>query len=82
MRKHEEMSSHTSCFNKANPTEMIFVLLARDESAPVAIEAWCNERVRLGKNKESDKQIVEARQCAQTMREERASIKEQCNGNP
>lgn len=46
---------------------MVFVLLSRDAAAPFAIRAWADERVRLGKNTETDPQIVEARACADTM---------------
>ena len=54
----------------AHPQEMVFVLLSRDAAAPFAIRAWADERVRLGKNAETDEQIVEARACARTMEEE------------
>jgi hypothetical protein len=49
---------------------MVFVLLGRDTAAPFAIRAWADERVRLGKNVETDAQIVEARACADTMANE------------
>jgi hypothetical protein len=45
----------------------LFVLLSRDAAAPVAIRAWVAERLRLGKNTETDQQIVEALACARTM---------------
>ena len=51
----------------AHSEEMVFVLLSRDIAAPVAIRAWVAERLRLGKNVESDAQIVEALACATTM---------------
>ncbi len=54
----------------AHDEEMVFVLLSRDAAAPVAIRAWVAERIRLGKNVESDDQIVEAIQCAETMESE------------
>ena len=47
--------------------EMVFVLLGRDPAAPMAIYHWCAERIALGKNKEGDEQIIEARACADTM---------------
>jgi hypothetical protein len=71
MRKKEEERISTSCLNKAKPDEMIFVLLGRDQAAPFAIRIWATERIRLGKNKRTDRQIVEALHVAQTMEEER-----------
>lgn len=73
MRKGDEMNRPGSCLNKAGVREMIFVLLARDAAAPVAIRAWCDERVRLGKNKPDDPQITEAMECAGVMERERDS---------
>ncbi len=62
----EEVEPH-SCFNRANPDEMVFVLLARDPAAPVAIRAWIEERIRIGKNKREDGQIIEAEKCIEIM---------------
>lgn len=67
MRKHLELSDPNSCINRATPSEMVFVLLARDLAAPVAIRAWIAERIRLGKNKPTDAQILDAEECALTM---------------
>jgi hypothetical protein len=67
MRKKDETSHKHTCLAHAHPEEMVFVLLSRDAAAPIAIRAWVNERLRLGKNVESDDQIVEALACAQTM---------------
>jgi hypothetical protein len=64
MLKHEEQSDPDSCFNKANENEWVFVLLGRDRAAPVAIRAWIQERIRLGKNQPTDLQILEAEQTA------------------
>ena len=63
MIKKEEVDVKSSCWNKAKPEEMLFVLLARDESAPVAIRAWIEDRIKTGKNKADDPQIVEAQKC-------------------
>jgi hypothetical protein len=60
MRKKDELSDPTSCLNKAHDNEWLFVLLGRDAAAPVAVRAWIEERIRLGKNKPDDEQIVEA----------------------
>jgi hypothetical protein len=67
MLKRNEFSDPSSCFNKATDDELIFVLLARDAAAPVAIRAWVAERMRLGLNRVLDKQLAEALDVAQTM---------------
>jgi hypothetical protein len=68
MRKKQELSEPSSCLNRATETEMLFVLLGRDTAAPHAIEAWCAERIRQGKNELSDSQIQGAYACAMAMR--------------
>ena len=73
MRKNEELTNPESCLNKAKPGEKIFVLLGRDVAAPAAIQAWINERIRLGKNQPSDSQIQEAMCCAVEMIRERVN---------
>jgi hypothetical protein len=70
MRKKEETSRKDTCLAHAHPEEMVFVLLGRDPAAPMAIYHWCAERIALGKNKEGDEQIVDARACADTMLKE------------
>jgi len=60
MRKKDELTSPSSCLNKAREDEWLFVLLGRDAAAPAAVRAWIEERVRLGKNTRTDPQIVEA----------------------
>jgi hypothetical protein len=72
--KRDEIENTESCLNKARADERLFVLLARDPAAPVAIRAWVAERVRLGKNTLTDDQIVEALDCAGRMEYERAEI--------
>lgn len=67
MRKFEEFTNETSCFNKAAADEMLFVLLARDASAPVAVRAWIQHRLATKKNVETDHQIIEARKVAEEM---------------
>lgn len=61
MRKRDELSDPTSCMNRAKDYEWTFVLLGRDVAAPAAVAAWIKERIRLGKNKPTDSQILEAR---------------------
>lgn len=71
MRSKEERLNPMSCLNQAEPDELTFVLLGRDVAAPSTIRAWAHERVRLGKNKSKDAQIVEALACADLMEKER-----------
>lgn len=70
MRKRLELTDPSSCMSRASDDEMTFVLLGRDAAAPIAIMAWVAERIRLGKNAESDPQIIEALRIAVTMRVE------------
>lgn len=67
MIKYDELGNLNSCLNRAKDDEMIFVLLARDAAAPVAIRAWIAERIRIGKNTPDDHQILEAIACAEHM---------------
>ncbi len=76
MRKKDELATNAhSCMSSAHDEEMVFVLLSRDAAAPVAIRAWVAERLRIGKNVETDAQIVEALSCALTMESEGAMWK-------
>lgn len=74
MLKRDEIEHTESCLNNARPDERLFVLLARDPAAPVAIRAWIAERIRLGKNVAGDEQIREAFECAALMELERVEI--------
>ncbi len=60
MRKRDELTDPTSCLNRAGAEEWLFVLLGRDVAAPATVRAWIGERIRLGKNRRDDSQIVEA----------------------
>lgn len=73
MIKRDEMEYSESCLNKARSDERLFVVLARDPAAPIAIRAWVVERIRIGKNVSEDAQIVEALDCATRMEHERVS---------
>ena len=75
MRKRDELVAPNGCLNSALPLEWVFVLIGRDPAAPVAIRAWCAERIRLGKNVEGDELIREARACADAMDDERAHLR-------
>jgi hypothetical protein len=71
MRKRDELTRPEACMVRARDDEMTFVLLGRDAAAPVAIRAWIAERIRSGKNRPEDPQIVEAGECARAMEAER-----------
>src|SRR5262245_17562937 len=67
MLKRDELSHPSSCLSRARDDEMIFVLLGRDPAAAATIRFWIQERIRLGKNRPSDPQIVGAEECAWAM---------------
>lgn len=77
MRKHEELSDPNSCWNKARPNEMLFVLLGRDVTASGTVHDWAERRIKVGKNTREDPQITEAYECAYIMDMERGSELEQ-----
>src|SRR5260370_37891847 len=68
MLKEDEAAAPNSCWNKAATDEMVFVLLGRDPAAMVAICAWVEERIRIGKNARNDAQVVEAMAVAEQLR--------------
>jgi hypothetical protein len=70
MKKYVEIRNTSSCLNRAGLDELIFVLLSRDAAAPATIRFWCAERMRLGKNKSDDLQIIEALATAKMMEAE------------
>lgn len=67
MIKRDEISDKNSCFNKTRIDELVFVVLERDVAAPATIRFWCSERIRLGKNKPDDEQIIKALRDADSM---------------
>lgn len=67
MNKQDELTNPRSCLNKASPTEMLFVLLARDPAAAGTVRFWIKERIRLSLNQPYDLQLLEAERCAQRM---------------
>lgn len=71
MHKFDELTNRNSCLSRAGCNEMLFTLLARDPAAPVAIRAWIQERIRLGKNEHDDPQIREAWHCVRVMETQR-----------
>lgn len=74
MIKSDVIDNPQACLNTAYDQEHLFILLARDPAAPVAIRAWITERLRLGRNKPGDEQIREAYECAALMELQRSEI--------
>jgi len=72
MRKRDELTNPNGCMFRARDDEMTFVLLGRDVAAPAAIRAWIAERVRCGKNRFGDSQLLEAEECAKAMEAEQS----------
>jgi hypothetical protein len=60
------------CYSRARPDEPMFVLLARDPSAPYIVDQWAKQRlfdIQRGIKPESDKaKVNEAIECAERMR--------------
>lgn len=55
------------CYVRAEPNEPRFTLLGRDKAAAKAVRYWVLERLKTGKNRASDTQIIEAYEIAQAM---------------
>jgi hypothetical protein len=70
MLKRDETTNPASCLNRARDDEMTFVLLGRDRAAPLAIRAWVEARILIGKNRLDDPQIQEALACARRMEQD------------
>jgi hypothetical protein len=75
MRKRDELSNPSCCFNRAGADEFVFVLLARDTAAPATIRAWIRERLRQRKNAAEDDQIMNAMECAARMERQRIRMR-------
>jgi hypothetical protein len=63
MLKKLELSSPTSCLNRAAPDEVVFVLRAKDPVAPQTLRHWATMAEGVH---EADK-VAEARACADAM---------------
>lgn len=74
MRKIDELDNKRSCLNRAHEQEIVFVLLARDKSAPTTIRYWCASRMMDGKNVATDSEIQEAYKLADAMEQQRAEF--------
>ncbi|KKN68900.1 hypothetical protein LCGC14_0446860 [marine sediment metagenome] len=57
------------CYDKAEPDEPMFILLARDPHAPALVELWANLRQLHGRPEDDmdGGKIDEARACATAM---------------
>lgn len=67
------------CYAKAAPDEPLFTLLARDKHAPEVIKFWASLKIKDGEN---PNKISEALDCAEHMRDWRATNNKQlprCN---
>ena len=68
------------CYKNAEPDEPMFILLARDVSAPDLVRTWADRRAQLvahGEKPESDLAVVyEARECADQMEDWRRANRE------
>jgi hypothetical protein len=71
MRKQHELADQSSCLNRAQNNEFLFVLRGHDVAAPYTIRAWCQMRITMGKNKQDDPEIQEALAAANIMERER-----------
>lgn len=60
MTKEENRSNLNSCWNKAAPTEEMFILLDRDPVFSGTIRDWVQRRIEGGHNHPSDPQITSA----------------------
>jgi hypothetical protein len=76
VRKREELTNPNSCLNRARDDEWVFSLLGRDPATPGTIRFWIRERIKLGKSKPGDPELVEAELQAQ------AILDEQGGGGP
>jgi hypothetical protein len=74
MKKRDELTDPTSCMSRARDEEWTFVLLGRDRAAPVAVRAWIEERIRLGKNTRADAQILDAEEWIRTVQAEQEGL--------
>lgn len=63
MLKHLELSTPTSCLNKAAPDEPVFVLRAKDPLAAQAVRHWATMSI----GRHEDKKLQEAIACADKM---------------
>lgn len=67
MIKRRELTDPNSCLNKAADDELLFVLIGRDEDMADTVRYWTRRRIRRGKNRADDAQIIEALQLADTL---------------
>lgn len=63
MKKQLELSTPTSCLNKAAPDEPVFVLRAKDPLAPITVRHWAT----MSEGKHEPAKLAEARNLASEM---------------
>lgn len=71
MRKQLELSQKTSCLNKANSLEPLFVLRAKDPMAAQTVRHWAT----MAEGTHEQSKIDEAKQIADDMDKYRAAMK-------
>ena len=69
MIKREEIREPTSCLNRAEDDEPLFVLRAKDICGAETVMFWCSLRLSAGKNQDGDDQIVDALRIVKAMTE-------------
>lgn len=73
------------CYANALPDEPMFILLARDVAAPLAVRNWADYRemqINAGTKPESDRPMVaEARECAANMERWRQEYRSMLGAN-
>ncbi len=75
MKRIEEISDPSSCINKADNDEPVFVLRANDPLAASVVDVWVN--MAEGTGIHEDWKLKEARELAQEMRRWRTEKKKQ-----
>jgi hypothetical protein len=60
MTKQELIDNQNSCWNKAEPDEPLFVLMARDIASEDAILEWIQKRIDYKKNVKGDSKLTDA----------------------
>lgn len=64
-----------TCIQKSLPEEKTFTLLGRDPVSPRAVRYWASERIRTGKNRNTDPEVIEADEIARIMEDQRDAIR-------
>ena len=59
--------SKFDCYEKAAPDEPMFILLARDKTAPTVVRIWANIRGFYSRKDNDTLKVKEAKLCAKAM---------------